>query len=57
MDSVSMETTIVGHIAGRLHPDSVIADRQQSALNYDEPIGEGANWKWFADKREETPPG
>lgn len=29
MDTVYIETTISGHIAGRLHPDLVVADRQQ----------------------------
>jgi predicted nucleic acid-binding protein len=29
MDSVYIETTIVGHIAGRLHPDPYVAVRQQ----------------------------
>src|SRR5688572_12084798 len=29
MDSVYIETTIVGHIAGRLHPDPLVALRQQ----------------------------
>src|SRR4051794_22582907 len=29
MDSVYIETTIVGHIAGRVHPDSFVAVRQQ----------------------------
>lgn len=29
MDSVYIETTIVGHIAGRLHPDPFVAARQQ----------------------------
>jgi hypothetical protein len=29
MESVYIETTIVGHIAGRVHPDPIVADRQQ----------------------------
>ncbi|HEY3393384.1 MAG TPA: hypothetical protein VGK58_11805, partial [Lacipirellulaceae bacterium] len=29
MDSVYVETTIVGHIAGRVHPDPIVAIRQQ----------------------------
>jgi len=29
MDSVYIETTIVGHIAGRVHPDPIVATRQQ----------------------------
>lgn len=29
MDSIYLETTIVGHIAGRIHPDPVVAARQQ----------------------------
>ena len=29
MSTVYMETTIVGHIAGRVHPDPFVADRQQ----------------------------
>ena len=29
MDSVYIETTIVGHIAGRVHPDPIVAARQQ----------------------------
>jgi hypothetical protein len=29
MDSVYLETTIVGHIAGRVHPDPLVAARQQ----------------------------
>jgi hypothetical protein len=29
MDSVYIETTIVGHIAGRVHPDPKVATRQQ----------------------------
>lgn len=29
MDSVYLETTVVGNIAGRLHPDTKIATRQQ----------------------------
>ena len=29
MDSVYIETTIVGHIAGRVHPDPLVASRQQ----------------------------
>jgi len=29
MDSVYIETTIVGHIAGRVHPDAIVAARQQ----------------------------
>lgn len=29
MDSVYLETTVVGNIAGRLHPDTKIAARQQ----------------------------
>jgi len=29
MDSVYLETTIVGHIAGRVHPDLFVAARQQ----------------------------
>src|SRR6266568_2594267 len=28
MDTVYIETTVVGHIAGRLHPDPLIAGRQ-----------------------------
>lgn len=28
METVYIETTIVGHLAGRLHPDPVVADRQ-----------------------------
>ena len=28
MDSVYLETTVVGHIAGRLHSDTVILGRQ-----------------------------
>ena len=29
MSTVYIETTIVGHIAGRVHPDPFVADRQQ----------------------------
>jgi hypothetical protein len=29
MDSIYLETTIVGHIAGRIHPDPFVAARQQ----------------------------
>jgi hypothetical protein len=29
MDSVYIETTIVGHIAGRVHPDPLVATRQR----------------------------
>jgi hypothetical protein len=29
MDSVYVETTIVGHIAGRVHPDPLVATRQR----------------------------
>jgi hypothetical protein len=29
MESVYLETTIVGHIAGRMHPDAFVATRQQ----------------------------
>lgn len=29
MDAVYIETTIVGHIAGRMHPDPYVASRQQ----------------------------
>ncbi len=29
MDSVYIETTVIGNIAGRLHPDSLISARQQ----------------------------
>jgi len=28
MNSVYLETTVVGHIAGRLHPDAIISARQ-----------------------------
>ncbi len=34
MDSVYLETTIVGHIAGRVHPDPVVADRQQVSRDW-----------------------
>lgn len=29
MNTVYIETTIVGHLAGRVHPDPFVADRQQ----------------------------
>jgi hypothetical protein len=29
MDTVYVETTVIGNIAGRLHPDSIVAARQQ----------------------------
>lgn len=34
MDSVYLETTIVGHIAGRVHPDPIVADRQQVSRDW-----------------------
>lgn len=34
MDTVYLETTVVGHIAGRLHPDPLIAARQQFARSW-----------------------
>ena len=37
MDTIYIETTVVGHLAGRLHPDLAIASRQQVTR------------KWWAD--------
>jgi len=34
MDSVYIETTIVGHIAGRIHPDPIVAARQQMTRDW-----------------------
>jgi len=34
MDSVYLETTVVGNIAGRLHPDPTIAARQRVTRNW-----------------------
>jgi hypothetical protein len=34
MDTVYVETTVIGNIAGRLHPDPVIAARQQITRNW-----------------------
>ena len=34
MDSVYLETTIVGHLAGRVHPDPFVAARQQVTRNW-----------------------
>lgn len=34
MDSVYIETTIVGHIAGRIHPDPMVATRQQMTRDW-----------------------
>jgi hypothetical protein len=34
MNTVYIETTIVGHIAGRVHPDPFVADRQQVTRNW-----------------------
>jgi len=28
MDSVYLETTVIGHLAGRFHPDAVVLGRQ-----------------------------
>lgn len=37
MDTIYIETTVIGHLAGRLHPDPAIAARQQVTR------------KWWAD--------
>src|SRR5690242_2012211 len=34
MDSVYVETTIIGHLAGRLHPDPAIAARQRTTRDW-----------------------
>jgi hypothetical protein len=34
MDTVYVETTVIGNIAGRLHPDPVISARQQITRNW-----------------------
>lgn len=34
MDTVYLETTIIGHLAGRLHADPVIAFRQETTRNW-----------------------
>ena len=34
MDSVYIETTIVGHIAGRIHPNPMVAARQQMTRDW-----------------------
>src|SRR4051812_44236560 len=34
MDTVYVETTVIGHLAGRLHPDPLIAARQRFARRW-----------------------
>ncbi len=34
METVYVETTVIGHVAGRLHPDPLIAPRQQFARRW-----------------------
>ena len=34
MNTVYVETTVIGHVAGRLHPDPLIAARQQFARRW-----------------------
>jgi len=34
METISIETTIVGHIAGRIHGDPLVAARQQATRNW-----------------------
>jgi predicted nucleic acid-binding protein len=34
MESVYIETTIVGHIAGRMHPDPLVAARQETTRDW-----------------------
>lgn len=41
MDSVYIETTIVGHIAGRLHPDPFVAARQQVTRDWWRDVAPG----------------
>jgi predicted nucleic acid-binding protein len=41
MDSVYVETTIVGHIAGRVHPDPIVAIRQQITRDWWRNVASG----------------
>ncbi len=34
MESVYLETTVIGNIAGRLHPDPLVAVRQMVTRNW-----------------------
>src|SRR5437868_6533553 len=34
MESVYVETTVIGHLAGRLHPDPAVATRQKTTRDW-----------------------